>query len=402
MSGKAPESLLVITQWYRPELIGTAFYSGELAEWFARGGRRVSVLTNRPSYPGDSVYPDYRDGARDRETMDGVEVRRMPTRVARGGGALARILAELHFTTYGLMSMLGRDFRSCPTVISFCPSVMAVLVGALARKRGGRHVAVVHDIQSGLAAGLGMVGGGTVLRLMRMAELFCLNRADRVVALSDQMRGALEELGVRRPITVLPIWVDVDAIHPLPRSEGLPPTLLYSGALGRKQGLHQIVDMAAILMTERPDLRIVIRGSGSREEALKAAASERGLSNLSFEPLLPMERFNEGLAAAHIHLVPQNPHAADFAVPSKVYNIMAAGRTFVCTAGEGSTLWKLCRDSGAFLCAPPNDARAFGDAVKALIDDPGRREDMERRGRAYVERHVARDVVLERYEALLS
>ena len=33
-----------------------------------------------------------------------------------------------------------------------------------------------------------------------------------------------------------------------------------------------------------------------------------------------------------IHLVPQNPNTAAFAVPSKVFNIMAVGRPFVATA----------------------------------------------------------------------
>ncbi len=38
-----------------------------------------------------------------------------------------------------------------------------------------------------------------------------------------------------------------------------------------------------------------------------------------FRPLtlMPRERFNESLAEGDVHLVPQDPEAADFAVPSK-------------------------------------------------------------------------------------
>ncbi len=86
---QVPAELLIVTQWYRPELIGTAFYIAELAEWFASRGSKVAVLTNRPNYPGDEVFPEYRDGSHDRETLENVAVRRLPTKVAVRGKAKA-------------------------------------------------------------------------------------------------------------------------------------------------------------------------------------------------------------------------------------------------------------------------------------------------------------------------
>ncbi len=100
--GQVPAELLIVTQWYRPERIGTAFYRAELAEWFAGRGGKVTVLTNRPNYPGDEVFPEYRDGSHDRETLENVAVRRLPTKVAVRGKAKARIVAELIFPIRGV------------------------------------------------------------------------------------------------------------------------------------------------------------------------------------------------------------------------------------------------------------------------------------------------------------
>src|SRR3546814_4910081 len=83
-----------------------------------------------------------------------------------------------------------------------------VLLGIAATRRGGRHVALVHDIQSGLAGGLGMVRNGLLLRVMRFCERLVLNRTDLVVVLTAAMRARMRALGVRVPIEVLPIWVD--------------------------------------------------------------------------------------------------------------------------------------------------------------------------------------------------
>jgi colanic acid biosynthesis glycosyl transferase WcaI len=278
--------------------------------------------------------------------------------------------------------------------------VLAVLLGSLAKRRGGHHAAIVHDIQSGLAGALGMVQGRLLPRLIRQVETFALNRADRLIVLSERMREALMEQGVRTPIEVLPIWIDTQAVRPLPPAPG-PPVALYSGNLGRKQGLGQVLDLAANLLG-RSEVRILVRGEGTQAKGLAAEAGRRGLSNLRFEALLPPERLNEGLAAGHIHLVPQDPRAVDYAVPSKVMGIMAAGRPFVATAGPGSMLWRLREESEAFVCVPPNDGAAFAAAVLRLADDPDLRAMLGRRARSFAERHFDRRRVLGRLAATLG
>lgn len=153
----------------------------------------------------------------------------------------------------------------------------------------------------------------------------------------------------------------------------------------------------------RPDVRVVIRGTGSRIDALQEEINERRLSNVVLESLVPPERLNDGLAAGDVHLVPQDPNGADFAVPSKVYGIMAAGRPFVCTAAPGSPLWLMQEETQSFACVPPNDPQAFAEAVIRLVSDPQLRQQMGRRARAYVAATASRDVVLGRYlEVLLG
>ncbi len=393
--------VLVVSQFFWPEPIGTPAYVTDLAKWFAARGETVTVLTGRPYYPEFRLWQGYESGQRDRETLDGVSIFRLPTIVPAKGHALRRILSEANFLLRAAIRLrTGKPGRG-RHVISFSPSVLAVLAGALATRPGGRHLAVVHDIQSGLAAGLGMVRASALLRLMRAVESFALNRADRVVVLSENMKDVLRSQGVRRPIDVVPLWVDA-SIRPLPFSSGAPAMVLYSGNLGRKQGMDQVFSLAEILLAERPEVIVTIRGAGTAAADCRAQAEQRQLVNVRFEPLVPLDRLSEGLAEGDVHLVPQNPDAADFAVPSKVYNIMAAGRPFVATALPGSTLSVLGEESGGLLCVPPNDARAFADAVIGLIDDPSRRAEMGARGRRYVENTVARDVVLSRYAGLIA
>lgn len=395
------DHILVLSQHFYPTLIGSAAYITDFVRWVAERGRPVSVVTDRPFYPDYKIAAGYEAGKRDCESVFGADVLRLPTYVPRGGRAAKRFLNETIFLTGASLRLLTGRIKRRPWVVSLCPSILTVLAGALATSRSGRHVAIVHDIQSGLAAGLGMLGTGPVLRLLEALERFALNRADHIIVLSEHMREVLQRQGIKRPIDVIPIWVDLKQIFPLPPVPDRPPVVLYSGNLGRKQGWDQLIAMVEILRDRRPDVQVVIRGTGSRIDALQDEIRERQLTNVTLEPLVPPEQLNEGLAAGDVHLVPQDPNGADFAIPSKVYGIMAAGRPFVCTAAPGSPLWVLQEQTQSCACVPPNDPQAFAEAVIQLIGDPERRAGMGARARAYVAATASRDVVLGRYLDLL-
>lgn len=400
LAAAVPPRLLLVAQSYWPEPAGSAPMMTDLATAFAAAGCDTTVLTARPNYPGNRVYDGFETGAQDRNIVAGVRIERLTTIPPAGGGMRARLLHEgvLH-AGFAVALARGRVGRH-EAVLSLCPSILSVVLADRFTAPGGRHIAIVHDIQSGLAGALGM-GGKAAVKAIRALERTALNRADGIVVLSDPMRAVLRELGVTRPIIVIPPHVDADAVYPLPRPDQ-PPTALYSGAFARKQGLEQVLEMARHLAELMPDARILLRGQGGLEEELKAQAHAMALTNVAFSPLAPKERLNEALAEGDVHLVPQRPEGAAFAMPGKAVTILAAGRPFVATCLPGSALAALEAEIGAFLCTPPDDPRAMAQAVAALLADPVRAAVMGRRGRAWVEDNATRAVALDRYATLLT
>jgi glycosyltransferase involved in cell wall biosynthesis len=389
------EAVLLITQYYSPEVLGSGPFCADIAEQLAASGSEVTVLTALPHYPEPGIF-DRRNYPL-RERLKGVAVERMKSWIPVGRLALERIAGEFSFLASGAWAIVSGRVRRHAVVVSLCPSIFSVALGWLSRKTGGRLIAVVHDIQSGLASGLGLVGNPFLHRAMRFCERIILNRADLVVVLSSELR----RIGVVRPIEVVPIWVDTDAVVPAPERRDSKPKLLYSGNFGRKQGLNQLLAMAQVLQRLRPEVEIIFRGGGSERAALQAKVVALGLQNIHFDELLPPERFVGGLADGDIHLVPQDPTAAPFAVPSKVASIMAAGRPFVATANRGSPLWRLRRESRGFVTVPTNDSSALTRTVLKLLDNAGFRNALGRRGRRFVEEHYARRRVLHRLGTLL-
>jgi colanic acid biosynthesis glycosyl transferase WcaI len=389
-----PSRVLFVSRYYWPELIGSAPFSTDIAEWLAGHGRPTTVVSGLPHYPSAEVFSAYRDGRRRRETVHSVEVERLRCGPPRSSSAVARIANEAEFLLRGLAALASGRVRRHSVVLALCPSILCVALGVAARRRNGVCIAIVHDIQSGLAEKLGMVGGGWLSAVMRVCERAILNRTDLVAVLSAEMKDQLRRIGITTPIEVVPLWVDTDHIRPAPAAVRSNVRVLYSGNLGRKQGLGQVVELARELATRRSEIEIVVRGSGSQAAQLTAEITRLGLGNIRLVDLQPNEALGTALAAGDIHLVPQRPDAAAFAVPSKVFNIMAVGRPFVATALPGSVLWRLQRQSGAFLCVPPDDAPSFAEAVIRLADDGRLRQELGRRGREFVEQHYAKPRIL--------
>ncbi|MBN9088383.1 MAG: glycosyltransferase [Reyranella sp.] len=396
-----PSPILFVTRYFWPELIGSAPFTSDIAEWLAKEGRRMTVLSGLPHYPGTTVFPAYQGRRVPYETMGGVTIERVRSGPPRSTSAVGRILNEADFMLRGLWALLSGRIKRHPMVLALCPSILCVALALMARRRDGSVIAIVHDIQSGLAQQLGM-NGGRMATLMRWVERTVLNRVDLVVVLSQEMKDQLRGIGVTVPIDVVPLWVDTDQIQPAEPAARPAVKVLYSGNLGRKQGLGQVVAMAEALAVRRPEIEIVLRGNGNQAQELIAEIEKRHLDNVRLAELQPNEALGTALAAGDIHLVPQNPQAASFAVPSKVYNIMAVGRPFVATALPDSTLWLLQKQSGAFLCVPPNEPSSFAEAVLKLADDPHLRAELGRRGREFVEQHYAKPLILSAFSSRLD
>lgn len=389
----APIELLMVSLNFHPEPTGTAAPIADLTWWLAENGHDVRVAAARPHYPEGRVFDGYRRGARDRETVNDAAVRRFAIPVSAKRGMLQRLASELTFALQLLRARLTGGVAPAPYVISVSPSIFNVAMAALFRRRGGRFLVIVYDIQSSLGASLAMGLGGVLLQGLRRVERYAFNRADVIVTLSEAMEQSLRELGVHAPVHILPPQIDIKEFDPAPAPADMPPTVVYSGNFGRKQGLEQVLRMASVLAERGHPARIVLRGDGDQRAGLQALKAELGLTNVAFEPLVPREQLAASFAAGLVHLIPQIPDGGDFAVPSKAFSIMAAARPFVCTALPGSSLDTLARSTNAGLSVPPDDPVAFADAVAALLADPERRARMGAAGRAYAAAHADREVI---------
>ncbi len=402
--------LLVYGINFAPELTGIGKYTGEMAQWLAHAGHEVRVITAPPYYPAWRVQDGHSARQYRVERWQGVQVIRTPLWVPRQPGGLKRLL---HLGSFALASLpaLIAQWRWKPDVVWVVepPLMCAPAAVAFAALRGAGTWLHIQDYEVDAAFDLGLIKGHTLRRAVQRAERWLMRRFDRVSTISGRMVDRARDKGVAPERVVhFPNWVDIGGIAPLAapspyRTElGLAPdalVALYSGNMGNKQGLEVLAEVARLLSNE-PRIQFVLGGSGSGRADLQARCA--GLPNVRFLDLQPLERLNDWLGLADVHLLPQRADAADLVMPSKLTGMLASGRAVLATAQPGTELCRVVeQDAACGLVVPPEDPAAMADALRAMAADPARRAKWGANGRRYAEAELSRDEVLRRFEMQL-
>ena len=394
---------------FAPELTGIGKYTGEMAAWLAAAGHEVRVVTAPPYYPGWRVTNGFINTWQ-MERWQGARVWRCPLYVPSKPSGFKRLLHLASFALGSLPVML-RQAAWRPDVVwvvepAFMCAPAAVAFAALGGAKSWLHI---QDFEVDAAFDLGLINGKTLRSWVEDGERWLMRRFDRVSTISARMMERAKAKGVAPERVVhFPNWVDISGITPLGapsayRAElGLAPdavVALYSGNMGNKQGLEILADVARIPQDDSR-IQFVFGGNGSGRADLQARCT--GLVNVRFLDLQPLERLNDWLGLADVHLLPQRADAADLVMPSKLTGMLASGRSVLATAMPETELGRVVtQDAACGLVVPPENAAAMAEALRALVADPAQRAKLGANGRQYAERELSRDVILRRFEAQL-
>lgn len=408
--------ILMVSLYFYPDRTGVPKYSGEMAQWLARRGHEVTVVAGVPHYPDWKRVPGQSALAFTTEQWEGVTVHRVPHYVPNDGriSTLRRMMIDASFlmTSSGKWLRITLKKQAFDVAIAVCPPLFSGLLSYVNQVvRGVPWVFHVQDFQVDAAVRLNLLGRGRIGKLLYLMEGYLLGEASQVASITPAMcKRAVEKGAADDSVYLLPNWGDVEGIRPGRRDNGFRKALpaspgdtvvMYAGAMGAKQGLELVLDVAQSV-ADRGDIRFVMVGGGPEWARLCEQAGERGIQNMQFIPLQPVEALNDMLAAADVHLVVQKSEAADIVMPSKLANIFAAGRPAIATADEGTALHQAMVDSGGGLVIKPENAAALRSAILRLADDPKARQSMGKAARAYAEQELDQDLILERFEQELQ
>jgi colanic acid biosynthesis glycosyl transferase WcaI len=403
-----PARILIVGINYSPELTGIGRFSGETGSWLSEQGNRVTVVTAHPYYPEWRTRGGWRAWLFRRETVDGVDVWRCPIYVPGQPTPIRRIFQDLSFWVASMLAVSWLLLKGAryDAVIAVTPSMTSLFTSYWYRfwRRGSRFVVRIMDMQAEAAGELGMLKPSPFLTWIVNMETWVLKKADWVCTLTPAMRNRILQRGVPWSRTsVFPLWVDFNRIGPVepdPRlmeALGIPADrrlVLYSGAVGEKQGLEVILEIANRIRDEMPELLFMVCGSGPYVEILKKSAASMGAGNVVFLNLQPEPVFNQLLNRAWLHLVVQRQTKTESYLPSKLMNVMAVGGLVLVTAFPGTTLHSIVHENEAGMLVTEPHAEPMVRIIRLLRDNPAEAERLRNNARRFACENLGRDAVL--------
>ena len=405
--------LAVYSLNYWPEPTGIPYYNTGMCRWLAqRLGWQVSISTGLPHYPwwevpAEYVARDYRNGRGDQH-IDGVRIARVrhyvPAPPPSGAGRVRLDLSWLLATLWR-----GADQRHRPqAVVVVAPPFLVGLLGLwLARRWRVPVIYHVQDLQIEAALELGMLPRALTTVLLA-AERFILRRVDLVTTISPAMQAAITaKTATRRPVAMFPNWANTTTMRPwiganrFRAAWSLPDdgqVVVYSGNIGRKQGLEILIRAAAKLPSR---VRVVIAGSGSERGELERLAAAEAPGRVLFQDLVAAADLPEFLSAADVHVIVQRGSVAGAVMPSKLINIMAVARPVVVTAIPDSDLAQAVERAGCGLVVAPENPAALAEGLTQALADPAMCARRGAAGHAWVTSELGANRILARFAARL-
>lgn len=288
----------------------------------------------------------------------------------------------------------------------------AVVVEAVANAVG---IPWVYEVRGQLADTWASTRGEDAVntdyyQLFQAREQDATLAADGLVTLGEQMQNTLEQFGsngdeiVQSPNAVGGQFLEEPGETRQARLElGLNPDLEYVGTISSLvpyEGLETVVEAAATLMPDRPNLRLLIVGDGTALPNIIETAKKLGIADRLITPgRVDRDQSHLYHQALDIFVVPRiSTQVTRVVTPMKSVEASASAKPVI--ASDLPALSELVTHEKTGLLVPAGEPDAWAEAILSLLEQPERAAQMGRAGRQWVLEERTWQANAEKYDQL--
>lgn len=389
--------ILVVCQYYYPE----PFRIHEVCEGLVEKGHSVTVLTGLPNYPMGVIPPEYADGKRRLEEINGVKVIRVKEILrTEGKVGLAKNYVSFVWNASVKALFMKKDFDVI-FVYQLSPILMAIpAYVAKWFSKVKRLKLYCLDLWPESLASLNISKDSLFFKAIGFVSKRIYNGADCVAYTSQKFEEYFrDELKLKQSnYMYIPQFAD-GLFEDVP----LPPTgetinYVFAGNVGKMQSVETIVEAASLCNDARVHWHIV--GDGFALDKCKALCKELSVdSKVTFYGRLPVEEMPRFYEMADAMLVTLSDNRTiSYTLPGKVQSYMAAKRPILAAANGEIPLLIEAAECG--MCAKSEDAKGLAVLAEKMADAD--RTKMGQRAREYYDAHFSKEKHISNIVTLLE
>lgn len=401
--------LLILTQYFPPEVGAPQNRLFELATRLKKAGVEVTVLTAMPNYPQMKIYDGYIGKDYVKEDMEGITIHRASIYLPKSKSIIQRLLNYFSFvfssSRVGKSKIGNIDVILCESP----PLFLGYSALYLKRIKKAKLIFNVSDLWPESAEKLGVVTNKWMLKLAYNLEEKLYKKS---VLVTGQTQGICKSINHRFPSVKtywLPNGVDVSYYNPKTISKNWREEnrfyeddiiFLYAGIIGLAQGLEIILSTAERVI-ENKTIKFILLGSGPEKENLIKLKEEKKLSNVYFFDAVSKTQMPNIVNSCDSSIIPLRKLDLFLgAIPSKIFENLAMEKPVI-LAVDGEARELFVNQGKCALYSEPENVDEMVKNVMLLAEDAMLRKQLGAKGRLYVEENFNRNTIAANFHKIL-
>nr|WP_255705802.1 MULTISPECIES: glycosyltransferase family 4 protein [unclassified Ectothiorhodospira] len=240
-------------------------------------------------------------------------------------------------------------------------------------------------------------------RVMRELKRWALHRCSAITVVSQAMVPEAKRLAPHMKPQVIPMGTCL-SMQFTPDSDTArePGMVLFVGRLVEKKGVKHLLEAAAQLLPQHPNLHLYVAGKGPDETALKERARQVDLAgHVTFLGGMPQARLPELYRRASVTIVPSVVAEGGDQEGFGLVIVEAMGCGCPVIVSDLPAIEDILSHEDMALRVPPGDVDALAKALDRTLNDPLAAGQRAEKALVHVRRRFGWESIGERYLALL-
>jgi len=403
VSNNKKPTLWIVTELFYPDQTSTSFILSKIADKMSQK-YKVNVITTSNLYQNNSeITPFF-------TISEEINIIRVTSNKLDKNKLGQRLLRMIYLTDLLFNELKKRIKKNDKLLIPTNPAPLLLKCAKLRKKIDFEFSILVHDVfpENTIPAGLLSSKNSLIFRYLSQIFNKGYSRADKLIVLGRDMKDVVSNKlhKNRHPsVTIIENWGDVKMISPSDeinvklkeRHQKGQISIQYAGNIGRVQGLDFFTDI--ILETKNEKVCFDLYGEGALKEKLEQKVKDSALDNqIHFYGSYSRNDQNEILNNTDIALITLAEGMYGLGVPSKTYNILAAGKPILFIGDTNSEIGRLVKEENIGFVFETKEQKEILDFLSGINSTclPELLE-MGKKARSLAEKKFSEDIILDKF-----
>jgi glycosyltransferase involved in cell wall biosynthesis len=393
--------ILIIHRYYWPDKTPCSNILHQVSKYLDKNKHEIDILSSQPSYVPDK----YLDKFPTSEVIDNVNIHRLLL-LNETYSPFRRLINAIYL---GIWTIIKSIVKKYDIIISTTvPPVLNGFFAALAcNLTKAKFIYFCMDLNPEIGKVSKDFKNQILFKLLLRIDDWSCQKANLVLVHSQDMLKTLKlrPNGTKYNIKIMsnfsPQTLEKNKNN-INLSTELKKklTIIYTGNIGRFQGLVTVIDAMSLLVS-RKDIELIIMGNGIEKKKLLEKAQRRNL-NIKFYDYQSLELTKIMIRNADIGLVTLIPKIYKYAYPSKIMTYLEQGKPIICALEKESQIVKNMKNHGYGFHTQFGNKRSMANLFIRLADDKKWKKKMSQSALKAFKKNFSSNIILDKWKKVVN